>query len=276
MLFGLSLIADHFFYARRDRRVSTYASSPIVHGVIIATCFLLGYAVLTLVRLGLLAFLDVGPTEFLSKLAFRLGTVADNGTAVTFADVIERLWNVGFQLTLGGAEPATWVMFFALSAWIFTLFAFLAALWRGCEIRARFAVDLLVLVTAAAGTIVWYALLPGHTYTDALFAVRTIALSAGCGIAAALLVSRHVISSALPKLWIPAIASTSAVMAFVLIGERWGEGLGLRVTMAKVIVAPVDDLVSCAPVGLRSDGQIDGVVRTALHKGTVSHGITPY
>lgn len=59
-----------------------------------------------------------------------------------------------FQSTFGGAEPATWVLFFALSARIFTIFAFLIALWRGREIRARLAVDLLVLVTAPAVIIV--------------------------------------------------------------------------------------------------------------------------
>jgi hypothetical protein len=267
LLFGLSLIANHFFYLRGNRRVLTYASSALVNGVAIAACFILGYAVLTLLRLGLLAAVGVGSAGVFSELVYRLGSVSDGGIAVTFADVVERLWSARFQLTPGGAEPATWVLFFALSSWIFAFLAFPMVLWRGRGTKATLAVDSLVLIAAAAGVIVWYAILPGHTYTHAaLFAVRTIALPAGCGIAAGILVSRHLVSSTSTKLLIPAMALISAVVALVLIGTRWEEGLGPHVTMAKFITASVDDVVSCAPLGLRPDRQIDGVVELRYRK----------
>ncbi len=266
VLFGLSLIAEQFFYSKRKRGILMYISSAIAHGLAIGGCFVVGYALLTLVRLGLLAFIGVALTNFFSELTFRLGTVADNGAVVTFASVVEHLWNVRFQLTPGGAEPATWVLFLALSSWIFAILAFPAALWGARQAKGKLAADILILLTAAGGVIAWYAILPGHTYTHALFAVRTIAISGGCGIAAGILTARHLACSALPKVLIPVIAFTSVVIGFVLIGARWEEGLGLDVTMARLVTAPVEDVVSCAPLGLQPDGQIDGVVEVRYRK----------
>jgi hypothetical protein len=260
LLFGLSIIADHFFYSACNGHVFRSALSMIKNAAAIAACFIASYALLTVLRLSLLTSVGFGPAEFLSALVSRFGPVSYSGTPVTFADVASRLWHVRFQLTAGGAEPATWVLFFALSSAIFALLAFPIALYRQRHTDTTFAVDFLVLFMAAAAPIAWYAILPGHTYTHALFAVRTTALPAGCAIAMGVLVFRNLFSCRGAKFLFPAMALTSAVVALVLIGARWAEGSGPQVTMARFITGPVDDLVSCAPLGLRPDGQMDGII----------------
>lgn len=102
--------------------------------------------------------------------------------------------------------------------------------------------------------------MPGHAYSHALFAIRIIALPAGCGVAVALITAHRLVDGALTRLLMPVIVLSSAALAAVFIGWRWTEGEPIAVTTARFGTPAATDLVSRAPLGFRPDGQPDGVV----------------
>jgi hypothetical protein len=185
-LFGLTVIGSYFFYLRPQVSSANTFGMALREAVIVGLTFLVGYALFSIVRLGLLASLGFyEASEFMNGLAFRLSTTSDNGTVATIPDIIERLWSARFQLTPGGAGPASWTLYLGVAAWLITGMGALTVLLQ--RRPARLIGDVLVLGLAAGAIVVWLVILRGHTYQHFLFSVRPIALTCGCGIAAALL-----------------------------------------------------------------------------------------
>jgi hypothetical protein len=257
-ILGLSVVLNHFFFVDSAQPPGRYAASALTQGLAIAVCFAFGFIALSALRLGILSFAGVALGSYRSQLAFLLGA-SDHAANITVGEVARHLWSARYQLAAGGAKPATWLLFLAVVSWMFALISAPLALRRGTEVATKLATDLFVLAIVVAGILLWYRLLLGHTYQHALFMVRMIALPAGCGVAAGLLTIRAVVQTGVGRILSPVTAIASVILCSLLTAAKWNDDLGATIEAAKSVEAAVD-VVSCAPLGLHSDGQFDGVV----------------
>jgi hypothetical protein len=255
----LSIVLNHFLYAKRDVDPARYMLSAAAQGAGIAACFTFGYLLLTVLRLELLASAGVPVGDYLVQLRGRVGSFSYSGPTVGYRDVASALWRWRFQLTPGGAEPATWLLYFAASSWIFALLAWPMALRQGRNVALVLMADMLVIEAAGSGIFAWFMLFPGHTYTHAGFMVSMIALPAAYGVVAALLVARTLSFDRLGVTLLPGAVIASALLGGILTDKKWDESLGATISFARFVEAP-SDVVSCVALGLRPDGMQDGVV----------------
>ena len=159
-LFGLTLIVSYFFYLRPEGQSDGALTVAFREAAVVGLSFVLGYILLTVVRLGLLATLGFsGASGFLSGLSFRLSTTSDNGTLATIPDVIKLLWSARFQLTPGGAAQRAGFCYFGLGAWLFAGVGTLAVSFQ--RRPARLLGDVFVLGLAGGGIVLWYLILLG-------------------------------------------------------------------------------------------------------------------
>jgi hypothetical protein len=235
--------------------------------VVIFVCFLVSYATLTAVRLWLQGRIaGSGWDSYAKALAVRLGDQVP-GHVLHFTEVVQKLWLARFQLASGGYDRATLEMFLGLWAWIFTFGLLLVAWqWRGRAALLVFA-DVVIVGWASLGVLAWYRLFLEHTFIHVLFIVRIAALPAGYGFVSAILLmvflGRNWTRSAVAATIGAALISLSAA-AYLL------EGSQAIVTAARFAAQPATDSVSCASLGLRSDGKQDGLVELRLRSRQVS------
>lgn len=188
-MLALTSLLNHFFYVAAKRDQPGYLFEVVSQAVAIFVCFLAAYLIVTLGRLGLLWLDGVDVARFTSGLAAR--TTRDIGIPLTFRQNLETLFAMRSQLAPGGARAANWVFLAGIAGWIFAGLAGLAALALRRGLRIPPLVDMLILAAASLGALAWYWIFAGHTFVQAAFMVRLLALPLACGLIAALLTARE-------------------------------------------------------------------------------------
>lgn len=273
VVLSLAIVLNHLFYMapalRADSTLSPggYWLGALREAVVIGVCFVVAYGTLTAGRLVLLsAFADGSWHRYERALGSRLGQVV-SGAVINLDDVIEKLWQARFQLMPGGLTPSTWMLVVSLTAWIFTICLLPIASWRRDRAPLVLLADLSVIVLAAAGALAWYRLFRQHTFIHVLFVVRIAALPASFGLVAAALVVRSLADGQSRALrWAPAACAVVSLVAAAWLLE----GTTSVVTSARVADQSMVDEVSCAPLGLRRDGQPDGLIELGVRTTQVS------
>ena len=146
-LLALTILLDHFFYTAAERDRPGYMFKVASQAVAIFACFLAGYLIVTLGRLGLLWLNGVDITRFIANLAVR--TAQDIGIPLTFQQNLEALFAIRAQLTPGGASAANWVFLAGIAGWIFAGLAGLAALAFRHRLHGSALTDVLVLAAVS-------------------------------------------------------------------------------------------------------------------------------
>jgi hypothetical protein len=267
VVLSLSIVLNHFYYVAAEQvDAKSYFISAVSQATAIVACFVGAYVALTVLRLGILSVLDFGWRDYFAALGVRLGNYAP-GRTVSFADNVRALWFVRSQLVPGGAQPATWLIFISLTSWIFALTAMPYAYFMDRESSEKVSVDVLVLVGATFGIIVWFLCFTRHTYEHALFIVRLISLPVAYGIVAAILVGSFLLSSRYRARWIVAGSFSSLFIAGILLHGVWLIGMPPKLLLARFVESSADK-VSCAALGLRPDGKPDRVVEIRYQPAT--------
>lgn len=180
---------------------------------------------------------------------------------------LERLFSVRYQLTPGGAAVANWVFLAGIAAWIFVGLIGLATLLYRRALRMPALVDVLVLAAVSVGILLWYWRFAAHTYVHALFMVRLLAIPLACGLAAALLAIHEARRDRLPVSAVLLSLCVALPLSALILHKRWTDGTAPSEVHARFVDARAD-LVSCSQLGLRPDGQPDGVVEIRFRKTT--------
>lgn len=177
---SLTLVVNQLLYSE-----SASWKIAIKQIAVIVVCFLFAYVAVTVPRLAALAFLydaDHSWTQYYARLMFRVGSDLGNGAHAGIPEIATALWSARFQLTPGGYIPATALLIASVVAWVAALIG--AALNKPND---KCLVDLAVLIIAAGGIGLWFALFPSHTVIHRLLSVRYLALPIGYGFAAVML-----------------------------------------------------------------------------------------
>lgn len=253
-LLALTILLNHFFYLGGERDQPDYILKAASQACAIFGCFLAAYIAVTLGRLGLLWLNGVDISVFMARLLAR--TQSDIGIRLTFGLNLETLFAARFQLTPGGADPASWVFVAGIAGWMFVALIGLATLALRRRLQTPALVDVLVLAAVSLGVLAWYRTFTAHTYVHALFMVRLLAIPLSCGIVAALLAIREARADALPLGVLPAALCVALPLAALVLHKRWTIGTAVEAHFVDTRA----DLVSCGRLGLRPDGEPDGII----------------
>jgi len=257
-LLALTILLNHFFYVASRREHTNSLRKTAGEAVAIFVCFIAAYVVVTLARLGLLWLHGVDVSRFTNNLAVRTGK--DIGIPVTFREALERLFAMRSQLSLGGASIANWIFLAGIAGWIFAALSGLAP-W---VVRRRPAIpataDALLLAAVSIGVFAWYRCFVAHAFVHAAFMVRLLAIPLACGVTAALLATVQARRDQLPSATVPALICVALAAAALLLHSRWVVGTA---TAARFVDASADR-VSCGRLGLKPDGQPDGVLEVSF------------
>lgn len=260
VVLSLSIVLNHFFRVEEELTFGkAYWTRAILEGLAITACFIAGYVALTVVRLEILSIVGINwHPYYFSDLMAKFGAERA-GQIIGLRDNILRLWLHRWQLTPGGARPATWLMMLSVASWMFALGA-LPALWFHDRKRApAVTINLLVLIAAGSGMLAWYICFPAHTYQHVMFIVRTITLPVAYGMVAGVLVMTALLSGGRRPWWSLTGFLLSLLVATILLNSAWPIGMPPVIFSARFITETIDK-VSCAPLGLKPDGTPDGVV----------------
>jgi hypothetical protein len=262
-LLALTILLNHFFYVSAERDRPAYLRNAAVQALAIFACFVAAYLVVTLGRLGLLWLSGIDVARFMANLSVR--TAQDIlGFPLSFRQSLEALFANRSQLTPGGASSANWVFLGGIAGWIFAGLTGLAALALRRRLRIPAAVDVLVLAAVSLGVFAWYRCFTSHTFVHAAFMVRLFAIPLACGLAAAVVAAHEGLRDRLPAAVLPTALCVAVGLTALLLHSRWIAGTAIA---ARLFEAPAD-LVSCGALGLRPDGQPDGVVELRFEKVT--------
>ena len=258
VILSLSIVLNHFYYVDRRGPRGTPSWAKVASGVIgVTLCFVSAYVALALVRLGILVALNVDWHPYFRDLVAKFGSETA-GEIIGLMDNISNLWDHRWQLTPGGAGPATWVIILSASSWLFAL-AGTPLVWMfHREQAAAVTRNVLVLIIAALGIAAWYDCFPVHTYQHVLFIVRTVTLPVSYGMIAAIIVGTALISQR-HVWWVAAGFFLSFLAIVALLSGPWKIEMPPTIHSARFITATTDK-VSCAALGLSPDGVPDGVV----------------
>jgi hypothetical protein len=268
VILSLSIVLNQLFYVspdakmRESRPAKHYVLSTIGQAIGIFLCFFLAYALLTVLRLGALAFIGEGSwLRYEYSLVKRLGDQVP-GHTVVIRDVMEKLWQARYQLSPGGTDAAMVGLLLSVAAWIFVA-GLLATPWKqGDPDRHAVLIDVALIVLVSVGVCAWYWVFLQHTYVHSLFVVRIAALPAAYGLVAAVLLV-HARAGTRTSALVSAEAGL-AVIALAIASVALDGGL-VTLKRARFVPAPSSDLVSCAPLGLRPDGRTDHLIVASMN-----------
>jgi hypothetical protein len=188
VVLSLAIVLNHFFYVSQRSYTSSkeYVTTAVLEALSILGCFLLGFVVLTGVRmLIVLHFVPGAWQAYQAELLKRASPGAPGGGAIRYGDVLFALWTQRVQLTGNGS--ATWILAASGLAWAFSVGA-LAALWRHLDRALFMLADVLVLVAAGGGFFMWYLIFQNHSYEHAWLMVRMLGVPTAYGFVAAMTV----------------------------------------------------------------------------------------
>jgi len=270
VILSLSILLNHFFYVRERHSFHAYWSQAASQAVGIFGCFVLAYAMLTVIRM-----IAVSPFQTGGFYDFwHLMDYTKPGTGVpgiSLRDLVSAYWLNRHRLT-GSGFTAAWLLGASALTWGLALIGIFTLLVKRGAISHILAVDLLVLLTAGGGIILWYILFQGHSLTHVFFMVRMIALPASYGFVALTLVAQ----AFWEKLPVSTISVTvGGVLVLFALPANIETGVCLLgrsppdVSLAR-LSSKVTDKVSCAVLGLYSDGAEDGLVELKYRNPSTS------
>lgn len=180
---SLTLVINHFVFARRV----TWSQS-LLQSLSICACFLVCYALVTALHLGLLEIIhDRVWQNYFDGLSVRIGDDLSSVQKVGLRSLVGVLWTERSRFVLGGSTVANLFFLGAAGGWA------ISAAWTGIMFRRQkdrgALTDLAVLAVAGAGVFAWFALFQNHSYIHAWFMARFLALPAAYGYAAVLVVT---------------------------------------------------------------------------------------
>jgi len=189
VMLSLSLALNHLFYLRpqaESLEPHDYLKTTLTQALTIVACFLGGYVFLTGLHLALVSLVHDGALQaFREGLAVRTGSSDGANEHITVIDLANRLWLRRDRLTPLGTGAATLFLLASAASWLFAA----VTAWRAVRNAGRPVLcDLGVVLVAASGVMAWYLLFTNHSFIHAWFAVRFLAVPAGLGFVAALLV----------------------------------------------------------------------------------------
>jgi hypothetical protein len=274
MVMSLAIMANHFFVVapsvQRQARVTPlrFGIQAGREAVLIFAGFLLAYATVTLIRLWLLSGVMEDPWhEYTRKLSLRVAD-ADSGVPIQLVEIGRKLWRSRFQLTPGGLGPSTFGVFLGLTGWILTVCLAPIAYVRRANGGGLVLVNVLVVALCTLGIVLWCLAFRQHTYIHVLFAIRLVALPAAYGCVAAVLLARFLVTQTIPsRWWVGSLAAASIASLVATAMFDTGDAI---VTRARFSDMRDVDRVACAPLGLRSDSQPDGVVQISIDSAQMS------
>jgi hypothetical protein len=182
---ALVILCNHIFYgAKNDWR------QLIAEGVMLAGVFVASYCGYTILRLLALKYVyGIGWEPYLVGIGIRLShEVGPN--VVRLTDIADVLWQARGNLTFGSDRMASAFLCSAGGAWGLALLL-LPLVRRDAALLRTFA----VMLACSCGVVLWYRLFPNHTYVHPQFMVRILAVPAGIGFSAALMVVQAAVQS---------------------------------------------------------------------------------
>jgi len=208
VILSLLIVLNYFFYEEPHQPWH----HVIGRCVLIATCFVLAFAMLTLLRLQMLALLtgDSPWPQFWGSLSARLGDSADQLPSIGITDILRALWMYRVELT-GSAPASTALLASGALAW-------------GCAVATadrESAPGLVVLALASGGILLWYAVFPNHSIVHAWLMVRMLALPAAFGFAAFFWAAKphsRVWDMSMAGVWVTVTLACSLALVFILAG----------------------------------------------------------
>ena len=258
---SLSLIVNYFFFIdRRGEPAAGLLMATVSQTVAIAVTFLAAYVVLAAVRIACLAALGISSTSLWHDIAYRLANTTAANTIVTFGDVARSLWGARSQMTAAGSQTASWLLLIGGASWLYALWSLAVNALARSGGLTQLALHMAVLVAAAAVIIGWYWRLPVHTIEHSAFIVRTVALPAAYGLVAAISATLYLINRRHDIRWASVTALVSVFLMANVLHRTWSSGQQAKISLARFVTEGRNDLVSCAPLGMRPDGQPDGIV----------------
>jgi hypothetical protein len=220
--------------------------------------FVAAYLAMLLLRLGILSALGIDWHPYFRSLSDKFGAVR-GGQTISLIGNISRLWLHRWQLTPGGALPATWAITVSVASWVFALAAFPFAYSFDRERATRLMINLAVLGACTLGMVAWYLRFPAHTYQHVLFIVRTVTLPIAYGIVGAILVMKELSCAGRRISHLMAGFLLSFLFSVVLLDGVWTLGMPPDILSARFVDLSVDK-VSCEALGFHPDGVSDSVV----------------
>jgi hypothetical protein len=259
---SLAIVLNHLFYVANDRHSRGYWTCATRQAVAIVGCFLIAYLVLTATRMVAASLYHLGGFYDIRHI---LGYMSGQGVpGLALRDLIMALWVARFRLT-GNALTATWLICAAAAAWILTLFSILAVFIKRRAISRDLITDLFIILLASWGVISWYLMFRGHSFIHVSFMVRIVALPAAYGFIAATLAAQSFWDEWDRRaiLITTGMAAASFLLAANLMHSVWNLGIGPEILSAR-FSQEISDKVSCAVLGLQSDGTSDGLIEFVL------------
>jgi len=200
---SLTIVLDHFFYAERDEEIRGFAA--VRNALTIALCFIAAFALLTIVRLGLLQLVASDPVwpNFFHRLSHRMSSVTGDNPAIGILDLIFKLWSERKEMT-GSRTSSTILLCAGASAWLLTLVSIVVfrAKQKAAGLTAGLGpavIGIFVLAMGSGVILVWYLFFKNHTLIHAWVMVRMLALPIAYGFAAWMLVIVHWRETRVPR-----------------------------------------------------------------------------
>jgi hypothetical protein len=189
VILSLTIVLDYFFYAAYEKDCGWFA--VVRNAITILFCFVLGFGLLTVVRLELLnsvLYYSVWQ-QFLLGLGARLSNTTADYPNAHVTDIFHSLWTERREIT-GSTIASTAILFSGACAWILSA-VLVVAPRAGARVAAASAkntgIGIFVLAIAGGGILAWYVLFPNHTIIHAFMMGRMLALPVAYGFSALIL-----------------------------------------------------------------------------------------